>query len=911
MGKENRILDVAVQASKLKTLKSQLIAPSIGTRLVSRERIVEKINALSPKKLVLFCAPAGFGKTTAMRQYFSCLEDDGVSTGWLTLSALDEYFHRFIVDLAAVVNQVLNVPQPLVESESSSLDDLIGQLMDQITNYDQPFAIFLDEYEAASNDSTDDFLRLILGRLPPHGTLVIASRKTPNLQLARLRSKGQLVDVNQSDLCFTEAEVHTFFLDECNLSLTQTDVSRLYEQTEGWPAALWLTATALIGNKDPQSFISTFSGSSAIITEYLADEVISQQRDEIHMFLLKTSILRDLNKSLCDAVCGRKDSGEILKELESSNVCVSTVDSDHNLYRYHGLFAASLRHQLENLYPSKIPDLHRLAARWFDNAGRPVAAIDHAISSGDHEFALSLLDKYSDDLLYQGRFRLLARWLGTIPKEVLRNRLKLYLTHLWALAHTRRAAEALKEMEYIESSEFMEGLSEGLKLEIRILHLFILMALDRYVDFINFLNETPLNKVAGNDYSSYILTSMIALVRIAESRVSEAAELLEKSRVNLVVDGHDNFLVSAMNIEAQVSMTQGNFRQAIEHLRVALSQAAASYSTRSITKSMASIYLAESLYEVYELEEAERLLTLYHPVICDYAMPDLVIVSHRLKARISYARGDIEQSYRSLSELEYIGTKLNLPRVVAAAHLEWARIAMLKNNMEIAKKHYELAKKSTAWSNLDGMILPANDVETVELCKFRLLIRGKSDSSTVKELGKEVKSAMANCRYRRAFKLNILLAKVLYSDEQPRQAMRIMQRLLQTASEENLISAFLDEGVPVINLLREFRISKTSTSEAKKDQDMLSFVDKVLGAAGCNVAATPDDSVTGVNIKLSRREKQVLDLLALGFSNKKIAESIFVTETTVRAHLRKINVKLDAKNRTNAVSIARRLGLVD
>jgi len=221
-----------------------------------------------------------------------------------------------------------------------------------------------------------------------------------------------------------------FLQEKCDLLLPDADILKLQSDTEGWPAALWLAAKALEGKKNPSAFIATFSGSNTAVAEYLAEDVLMHQSDEVYNFLLRSSILRDLYSPLCNQVCGIDDSSTIIHQLELSSLCESVLDGDYNLYRYNSLFADFLRSQLAKQYPDEIPKLHLKAAKWFESAGRPVRAIEHALESGDSQFALALLEEHVDDLLYWGRFRLLAHWLNAQPSQAIANRYKLRLAHV-------------------------------------------------------------------------------------------------------------------------------------------------------------------------------------------------------------------------------------------------------------------------------------------------------------------------------------------------------------------------------------------------------------------------------------------------------------------------------------------------
>jgi len=902
--------------------RAKLVPPSLGLRSVQRSEIVDLVlrPAATSARLVLFRAPAGFGKTTAMRQYLAQLQASKaeVAVAWLTLDALDDDYRRFLLHLIGALVGILRLPQTLPsglqgDGGEAAIDRIAFELIDQVADCEHPFALFIDEFEAVSNRAIDELLRLLLARLPDHGQLVMASRETPNLQLGRLRALGQLVEIDQLRLRFSRAEADDFLRTQCGLNLSENDVTKLHGDTEGWPAALWLAATALEDRSSPQSFIATFSGSNAAVAEYLAEDVLLRQPESVQRFLLQTSVLSELSVSLCNAVCERDDAAQMLERLARSNVCLTTLDAERRQYRYHGLFADFLRNQLRRLYPDELPALHRRAAQWYLQENRPIPAIEHAVASTDMEYALSLLLAHSDRLLFQGRFRLLARWLDSMPEWVRHRHPSLGITHAWALTFTGRSPEALCLIDRMESDPTLGAAPQRFEADTEVLRPFILGILDRHEEGVWLAEESLVKHAVKKGFAYNVLATTVATFQVAANRYYEAIELLKgASRAGSDPESQEAFpVVYAMCVEGLVDLVQGRVRQAVAHFRVALSSAPASFGSRSTAKSIAAVFLAEALYEMDELDEAEQLLALYLPIVREYALPDHVVISHVIQARIAMDRGDDDHAWRRLSELEFFGRQAGLPRVFAAAQLERARMAVVRHAVPEAHTHAERASAPEAWNGLRGLILPANDVETLAVCRIRVALMGSVREELVGEIKALQADAYAMHRNRRALKLGILLAKAQHASGQRRLAMRSIESALQAAAAQGLVRTFLDEGPAIIELVREFRLARAEAVDPPTGNALLAFVDRLLQRAGVSVEAEqPEAPSVDTEATLSAREVQILDQLTLGLSNLAIADKLFVTETTIRAHLRKINVKLGTSNRTQAVSVARRLGLI-
>lgn len=887
--------------------RTKLIALALPEGSLSRPRVEEAIRNSDNARLILFRAPAGFGKTTAMLQYLAYLRINRIATAWLNMDSMDDDFHRFLIHLIAAFDSVLS-PATVEEATSKTNEsrplkpeDLVHDLISRIADSGKKFTLFLDEFESVSNRAIDDLIRLILNRMPAGTQLAIASRNTPDFELEQLSALGHLVLIDQSHLRFSRDEAGEYLRLINGHSLNGRIISRIHDATEGWPAALWLAATAIGDHAPPDSFITRFTSSNLSVVEYLTEEFLYRQEDDVREFLLKSSILSALNASLCDAVCDRQDSLQMLKRLERSNICMTQIDRQRSVYRYHGLFAQFLRTQVQRRYSDLLSDLHLRAARWYQAEGQWTRAIDHALASGDSEYSLLLLESHNQQFLFQGRYSLLARWLDTLPAEALRKKPLLRITHIWALTFTGRSTQGLRMLKAFEAEGVNSPNAQDVQNELRFMRPFILMILDRHAEGYAQASELALTMSAPASFSFNIMITALANWNIAANKYQDATEL-----INLTLEcasAKERYVNTyPTRLEGYIKLVQGRVVQAIADFRVALSGSSISSGSRSI-----SIYLAESLYEVDELQEAEHLLALYLPIAQDYSAPDRIIIGHLLQARISFSRGDADRSFWHLSELEYLGLRRGLPRIVAAAHLEWAHIALLRDDVSQAKVHFDRASEPAAWSGQGGLVMPANDVENLSLCKYRLAVHGVGRKSSLALLKKDIASSVRSKRMRRALKLKLLLSKLLQHSGQHSQSLSILHDCLVTAAPQRMVRTFLDEGAPILDLLREYRLSGKASSESVAT----AFVDEILLKGNSILKpSSRDEKSIDTTVSLTERELQILKLISTGSSNAAIAEILFVAKTTVRTHLYRVYSKLGTSNRIQAIDIGRRLGLI-
>jgi LuxR family maltose regulon positive regulatory protein len=425
--------------NKLSSLASTLLvtkqdSPATTSAQVPRAGVCDLVSASPSVKLILVSAPAGFGKTTTMVQCRKQLGESGLDTGWMTIDSADNDTSRFLICLAAVVRE-MTTDQPVRANEFTlaaphSLGHLALDIMNRLASHPAPFALFLDDVDLLQEPTVLRLLREIIGHLPRRGQLIIGSRRVPDLGLSRLRARGQLLEIDAQSLRFSIGETMEFFTQCRGLPLREEDLLQLHRKTEGWITALWLASLALERRADRSEFIRHFSGSDRAVAGYLAEDVLTNQPPYMRDFLLRTSILRHLSESLCNALLPQTDSAAILTQLEEAGLFLAPVEGAQKAYRYHNLFAEFLRMQLSREMPEEFTRLHWAASQWYESQGRIVPAIDHALEGGNYEHVVRLLTQYGESLLHEGRMRLLARWFAAIPENFLRTSALLQVIHV-------------------------------------------------------------------------------------------------------------------------------------------------------------------------------------------------------------------------------------------------------------------------------------------------------------------------------------------------------------------------------------------------------------------------------------------------------------------------------------------------
>ena len=890
-------------------LRSKLTPPPSPPFQVVRSELRERIcgEAGAGEKLVLVQAPAGFGKTTLMLQAMATLRERGVRTAWLTVDAADNDVGRFLCFLGAAIGRLADPDETTAMEEGSEATGLMAlDLIDRVSAAAVPFVLFIDDLEAVQNVAVLALLREVLEHLPRGGRLVIGSRTLPDIGAPRLLARGQMLEVDLAQLRFTLVEAADFLADKRGLKLQGGDVARLQGMTEGWPLALWLASLALERRGQTADLVAHFPASTAALADYLAEEVLAQQPENVRNFMLQTSVLQQLSAPLCDAVRGRGDSREILAYLERSNLFVQPVDENRDSFRYHSLFRGFLRAQLERVHPQDVARLHRRAAEHFEAQRRPIPAMEHALACGDPRYSMPLIERHAEKLLEDGRFRLVARLLDGAPAEDLRQWPTLRLMHAWAVAFSRGGPDGMQLLEGIERDGLATPEQQAHALALRPVLLFMQDRLDdSYEAALNAIDQVPVEQ----QFPYRVLRTTLANLHLIMGRYADARELLDRSRAVRDIPSGPFMMIFAECVDGAIDLLHGRLRQATARFRHSASVGSRSTFIDTNGNAMAGILLSEVLYEQDELAEAERLLNVYVPLMQELGLSDQLICGYRNLARIAWHRGDHDRALQVVTELEFIGHRRALPRVVASAQLERSRQHLWQGDVNAAKDALQRARATTDWGEVATRSLFGNDADTLTEGQLRWTIHGGAAAEALTPLKQELERAESARRYRRALRLRVLLALALERSGNEKAALRTLRDALRFGATERFVRTFLDEGEPFLRLLHKL----AAAGQVEQDEagaSMLQYFQRLSqpAAAVQEVPAAP--ATIGQFEALTRKELEILRLLAEGLSNFAIAGRLFVSETTVRTHLRNINSKFRVHNRTQAIAVGRKLRLI-
>lgn len=873
----------------------RLRVPAVARDVLSRDAVNLGPEALSGVRLILFRAPSGYGKTVAMSQLRGRFLEAGRACVWITLDGIDNDAARLLLLLSAAVTEL----EEMTRSGGGD-SDASASVIDRLAALRLPFALFIDEAEGLREDGALDLLRELLQEMPANGLVVIGTQVVPRISLARYRLQGQVVEFRPSDLQFSLVETERFLRNLLRIDIDPADIQRLQDKTEGWPAGLRMASAAMRQRASIPGFIDRFSGSDLAIGEYLTEAFLSDLSPDIWSFLLRTSILAELSPALCQALCPDLDAAAILRDLAASNVLITPLDGPEPAYRYHNLLAGYLAAQLRQHMAGDIAALHRRASAWLEAAGRAIPAVDHALKAGDFARVAEMVLREGQELLEQGRVQLLRRWLDALPAEILRGHPRLMLMQAWAVCFTSGPAAA---QEIAMAPALVNSDDAVIIAERHCLVPMILAMIDDFEGAERAGAEAERTAPLASGYAQATMGICMAYIRATLDRSQEGRGADEGDRPFTIM--------YAESVRGLTDLQQNRFLLAKARFRIATSTGPHDDQRRFNGFVWAGIPYALTLYEAGDLTGAAHLLRLQLPFAMPVGLADHVILASRHLSRIAFERGEVDRAFEVLVRLERWGATRGLPRITAAARMERARIFLRQGNARAAEDQLARADDADMGARIAGLRLIANDLETLPLAHARHQLQLRAPEAALAILTPQLSVALAEGRARRALVIRLLEAAARFQQGRTPQAFALLQQALPVCAREEYHRLLVDEGQPLANVLHAFADSGWRTGAASRDERFAGWFGRLIAALP--PAETPDggeDGLAAPLAPLTPKELQLLNYLAEGYSNAAMSEKLYVSDSTVRTHLRNINSKLGVTSRARAVVVARRMKLI-
>ncbi|MCP4539713.1 MAG: hypothetical protein GY832_21455 [Chloroflexi bacterium] len=916
-------------------LSTKLYIPPVRPELVPRPRLIERLNTGATRKLTLVSAPAGFGKTTLLSEWthrrgeVTLPVPAPLQVAWLSLDQGDNDLNCFLTYCVAALQTIKdNVGQGVLAGLQSSgavnTELVLTTLLNEIAGLKDDFTLLLDDYHVIESPAIDKALGFLLDHLPPQMHLGLITRTDPTLPLSRLRARGQLTELRADDLRFTTDEAAVFLKQVIHLPISSDDVRTLENRTEGWITGLQLAAVAMQGLEQREQiarFIHSFGGSHRYIIDYLVDEVLDQQTPQVQEFLLQTSILDRLVAPLCNVVTSRKDSQAILERLDAANLFLIPLDGERRWYRYHHLFAELLHHRLRQSNPEQIEELHARASHWLDDNGLTHQAIKHALAIDDKYFAADLLERHAKTLLYQGHAQVqnMRDWFKLFPQELIQERPLLSIFHTWVLVFEnpigncdeveRILAQTQQSLDKVDSDGTGEKIVAGHIASIRALLSQPPIQTDHDPHAVLELLHKAQSLLPPSEIETRSDNSINIGYEYMHLADTKAALKANKAAFAQAQVGN-NHLVAIVSIrnQALIAYYLGGLDQAVEICQngiASFDQLCTEKDQPSPNLGILFIMVGHLLIERGELEKAEVELGKGFDLLQWFGEYEALALGLVALTRLLLLKGD------STSALQ-IGERFGRHWSTCAALLETLRIQAELSRFEgdsaaletILSWRQENQPKFEAESDFPG-ISPWNETQHLAHLTWIqsqiALARLESESpqqpvlqSCLDYLDRRLQVAQQRGLVFRIIECSVLKTLVLDVLGNTEKAVVTLSQALSLAEPKGFRRVFLDKGQPMIRLLLR-------VSEHTKSTD---FAHQLLTALERPKDVKTQPFPQNLIEPLSKRELQVLQLIAQGLSNREISERLFLALTTVKGHNRRIYGKLGVKNRAQAINKA-------
>jgi LuxR family transcriptional regulator, maltose regulon positive regulatory protein len=867
-------------------LATKLNIGKVRPTLVNRTRLLKLVEGTLSARLTLITAPPGSGKTTILTAWAARHPN---MVAWFTVDENDNALNRFLLCCEAAMQTVipeigketkayLTSEMPDGQSADQVAETFFTLLINDVTKLKREVVLVLDDYHAITLDTIHNALNFLLRNLPANWHVIISSRSEPPLPLARLRARGELIELKQIDLRFSSDEIREFFERLGYPNLPVETINALQARTEGWAAGLQLVALSAreAGTlAQPNALVHAsegMNGTHRYIADYLLDEVLQQQLPGLQQFLLQTGILNQLTAGLCDAVIGRTGSQAILEQIEQANLFTMPLDNKRQWYRYHQLFADFLRDRLLHTAPERVSELHRRAASWYQQTGMLTEAITHYLIAGSMNDAADLIEQYIRVTINVGLGLNVLNWLETLPPTLVKGRpvLCLIMAGLLTISGRRDRMDEIQELLQAAYAQLADGHDTELATALPA----IMSLMDGDVSATIAHSKKSLDDLMEQ---APLLRGVLALNLGEAYRLSGdlrmATYLFQEASVLNRTAGQPQSALIALCQQGYLEVFSGDLRKANATFRqgIRLIEDLASHERPAAMVALIHIGMAHLLYSWNDLAAAT-----YHASeglrFSASADPPVALLAHLIEARVLIAQRDADQALNALDQAE---------QLVQAHHLSAESNALLKAyrvRVWLVENRSQAAQQwvQNLLANEAALLDPGRETELLTL--VQTLSTRKQHPEALRLLTNALDAWQTDeQRINRSTLIEGLAMQALlyHTLSKTPQALAALNSALTLAETGGYLREFIDIGNGIATLLRQ--------SSAPYAREVLGHFEE----------------------KLSERELELLQLIADGLHNQDIAAKLVVTAETVKWHLKNIYRKLGVASRTEAIREAR------
>lgn len=894
-------------------LKTKTFVPKLRNDCISRSRLVGKLSGASDKKLIIVKAPAGYGKSTLVADWIKQSDKLGA---WIQLCEYDNEFGQFLSYIILSLKQLepdlfdsiiflIQSPQP------PSPKILINKLLNDLNRLNRNTVLVFDDYHLITDNEIHESFSYLIQNLPDNFQILIISRAELPFTVSTLRARNQILEIEREDLKFNITEMKIFLDKTIKIELNESQIFELDKKIDGWISALQLAALGMKNNVNLEDFINRLTGTDRLIEGYFIDEVFSKQTPNIQEFLSQTSVLKKFNPDLCNYLLNIENSNDIIDELESANAFIIPLDNKREWYRYHHLFSELLKNKLKRESNVDISSLYKKAAVWHEKNGDINSAIEYSLTINDFEKASELILKLLPGFISIGGRDIFVNWLNQFPTKEIRKNQNMWVYYILSLLDRgtfRLAKDKLEDLWGRE--EDLLGFSDG---EIKIIEGYKLCFLS------SITNHTKLDSKKAKSLTLQalkLLPKSEALgISIAHGHLGVAElhlEKYEKANSSLVkAQGGASIVNYALlyllwwSYLSQIDLEVGRLSNAKEMIEKIMKYADVYGVIKSNVFSNAIIGLGRIYFEINDFENAKIFLEQGIELAESKEYMDRLLFGYFAYIPYLIAIKDFRSANKKIKKLRNLSDEFDNPEnVVNAINSLDAIIALAERNDEKAKKYKTLFTTSrvkySSYSTQNKYVLANVFIYLNEIDNAIFLLK------------EEIPKEENNGRNYIVIKLLVTLTQAYYKNGSLQKSIRTLEKAVTLAEPERYVRSFVDGGSIIKELIQNIMV--TTKNQDEENVVEIEYLSQLLEEFEWEEKrlekiqfVSKDKKVTNI---LTSRELEVVNNLSLGLTYQEISEKMFISENTLKSHIKHIYLKLETNNRTSAVIKVKELNLI-
>ena len=869
--------------------------PPLRAKLLPRKQLLQRLGKAPESRMILMSGMAASGKTSLVAQW---LKEYGAIAAWYSLDQDDndpDLFLRYLLSAIGSLDSNLNTfVQKWVHSRTNlNFDNIMPVLIRRLSRLQEDRYLILDDYHHVVDSAVHDIISNFINHLPKRFHLIILTRYSLPFAVSKLRMRGHLMEISAEDMKLTQSEARHFFRDIMPCSLTDRQIEDIHKKTEGWIGGLQLFGLSRRKNANLSKPALDEQAINRQTADYLIDEVLNAQDAEIRSFLLTTCFLDRFNVDICQELFPNGNAGEILDYLDRNNLFLVRLDQNGMWYRYHHLFSDALRSRSLTAFPKRVTEIHRQAADWFSKNGYVEDALRHAFAIGDLEFTATILEKHMDTFFKCDPLSA-KRWLDRLPQEIHAQRpfLRLFECKLCLDAHQIESAQAIledleKRRDFLlaDYTDIQRSAFHNAFITQRALLMYtrnpLQPDLDHIEEYVKLSRENPAFAV--------VIKTLLSASYFYQGEMNQAFDTLKEVSESISPEESPFTRVMWFKFLSSLELCRGHMKQAEAILMDGLRYLEHIGLSDTPLRYLLDMQWATIFYYRSDLVRAEKLAGESMAYAEAVGHRDVVLEGCGLMFQINLATGNTEGASGYLQKMRQLVPPDSVWTPYANAL--WVILAVRTGDEDTIRqwaiqRQISLDEPLTIFFILECFIHA-----------FFLVISGRGQEALTLLEKVKMRSVQQGLE-QSAFAANIHIAATHAVIGELEEAKAILEQALVFAAKEGYVRIFVEFApflTPVLNELAKEPPEEISPS----------FFSTVLEACGITRKAATD-SGNGYH-KLTRRETEILTLVAQGYKNEQIAEKTFVSLDTVKSHVKHIFEKLGAETRVQAIRRAEEL----